>query len=128
MAGIYAGAALDEQDLENNLGVQLDDAADFCLVFKTTGFVGPDQGAAEPEFEVWAALRAAAGNVAMNPAGGGTCIPSDNKRAPTQWVSATAGEMCSSGRVVVLHYPPPPDAVSGAFDWASGISISNVFP
>ncbi|MBF0180579.1 MAG: prepilin-type N-terminal cleavage/methylation domain-containing protein [Magnetococcales bacterium] len=141
-------AAVDEQDLEDNLGVDLRDATDFCFVVRTgtssgnyisssanTGAVGT---ANEAGFEVWAVLRAAGGAndtvvVTPSPSSAVTCTTADQKNSATGWV-VDANAVSGEGRVVVLRYPPPQDGTDTAtrngrsdisLDWASGISITD---
>jgi len=134
----------DEQHLEDQLGVNLEEAADFCLVVvcrstcvNESGTAGTTSAnyvanaeAGDPaiEFEVWAILRATTG--AVSGPSGVSCTPADVKFAPSGWVQSSG--VAAAGTVAVLRYPPPldgPDSVSGIdsihFDWHSGVSLSH---
>lgn len=146
--GIYF-TARDEQDLEDTLGLDLRDAADFCFVvvsgagnyLSASGNPGGgDYG--DAEFEVWAVLRyEGEGNDGVSVQGVPTitCVTADEKHPAQRWVlpSNQATEPASEGRVVVLRYPPPAftDTVrdptprtgrSGVYlDWINGISFTD---
>lgn len=124
----------DEQDIEDTLGVDLSEAADFCFVIvrKTSNFVS---NSGSPDFEVWALLRnsSSTGNDAVALEGSGPdCTTADEKNASTGWVQ-DAGSTAGVGRIVVLRYPAPTDGIDTAtdthrgaaiqHDWISGISI-----
>lgn len=137
----------DEQLLEDNLGVDLRDSANFCYVVvceancetaSTTGNMGGASYLTDtapttptPEFEVWAILRANDGtngaNDTVTSTGSFSCVTADVKNDATGWVESLASAVAGSeSRVVILRYPPPADGISGAYDWASGITISDV--
>lgn len=143
--GAYYPAAadeFDEQNIEDNLGVSLEDAGDFCFIIRrqaaemVSNMTNPT-----PDFEVWAVLRNDAYS-ALNPendqvvitgSGGDTCVTADSKRDASGWVEDNG--IASEGRVIVLRYPPP----AGGFDtgttshrgvthdWVKGISEKDVF-
>lgn len=130
-AGAYL-AATDEQDLEDTLGVDLKDAANFCFMVVTNGFI---TNSASAEFEVWAVLRnsSATGNDTVTVAGNvATCTAANEKRSSSGWVQ-DSGEIGGAGRVVVLRYPAPTDgpdlsnldthrSAATVHDWVAGIS------
>jgi prepilin-type N-terminal cleavage/methylation domain-containing protein len=146
--GYYA--AVDEQGIEDNLGVDLRDAGDFCFVVRTgtdltqyisntanIGAVGYDD---EAGFEVWAILSNTGGaNVSVEvdpaPIPAVTCITADQKNSASGWVvtSDDGGEVGGEGRVVVLRYPPPADAIEATtrnnrdinLDWLNGLTITD---
>lgn len=138
-----SGSSFDEQLLEDNLGVDLGPAGNFCLAVvcrsatecvaaSTPAYIAAaEAGDSAIEFEVWAILRNAGASIGGP--NGATCVVADQKFTPTGWVKASAsGDRCRQGQVVVHRYPPPPnglDAVSGAdsvkFDWIEGMSMSH---
>lgn len=124
-------AATDEQDIEDTLGVDLGDAANFCFIVVTSNFI---TNSASAEFEVWAVLRdsAATGNDSVSVEDSAvSCTAADEKRAATGWVQSS-GEIGGVGRVVVLRYPEPQDGAdltnldthrsAIVHDWVAGIS------
>ncbi len=136
--GTYFASA-DEDSLETTLGVDLNDAANFCFIVRTANFI---TGLNVPpvQFEIWAVLRssnvAAGGDaVAVDGGGGLNCTSTAGKLPSTGWVQG-AGEQGGVGRVVVYRYPAPVngfDAVNTDslrlgvnHNWTDGISISNV--
>lgn len=135
----------DEQELENYLGVDLRDAADFCFMVVCRSRTSGDDsasctsdgssessssnnyatGTTDPfnEFEVWAVLRNSGGTND----GVGDCTSADEKlEASGSWV-ASSGGTANAGEMVILRYPAPSDGISGAFDWQAGITYSNVW-
>ncbi len=129
-------AATDEQDLESTLGLNLEDAANFCFLVKTSNFI---TSGTTPSFEVWAVLRdsTATGNDVVTVENTSVnCTTADAKLGATGWVQ-DRGEIGGLGRVVVMRYPAPSDGLdqvntdthrSGAVtlhDWVSGISVSD---
>jgi len=133
-----------EQDLEDQLGVDLKEAGDFCFVTvcrstcvneggssmtSSANYVASTEtGDPAIEFEIWAILRRSTG-VVTGP-GGLSCTPVADKFSPSGWVQTDG--VAVEGSVVVLRYPPPidgPDNVSGIdgihFDWRSGLSLSH---
>ncbi|MBF8271225.1 MAG: type 4 pilin N-terminal cleavage/methylation protein [Magnetococcales bacterium] len=113
-----------ESCLENELGVDLKDATNFCFVVRTatagsssgdfisTSF-NDDTIKTKARFEVWAILNAqstanAVISVTPTPAVSVNCKLANNKGAPSGWVKEgnVAG---GQGRVVVLRYPPTTD-------------------
>lgn len=141
-----SGYNLDEQTLNNGLGLSLLDDGDFCFVFicqSTTlcaqtsgpGWIVPVSGGPgnAPDFEVWAILQTT-GPTTPGP-GNTTCMPLPGKAAPTGWVnpSSSTSSAGRAGEVVVLRYPPPTNGLSSSvgtyhavlFDWRDGISLSD---
>ncbi|OHC76340.1 MAG: hypothetical protein A3H92_01480 [Rhodospirillales bacterium RIFCSPLOWO2_02_FULL_58_16] len=130
----YISAGNLEQDLEDNLGVDLRDAGDFCFMVVceascTTGagvaavtaadYVSAAK-AGDPaiELEVWAVLRADSG------ASVGSCTVADSKLPPQGWVQS--GGRGGEGRIVVMRYPSPGDGIDSAgYDWSGGASYSD---
>lgn len=127
--------ATNEQELEDSLGVDLEDADSFCFMVVTNGFI---TALGTPDYEVWAVLRDSAnqGDDTVTVEGTATsCTAADTKLASTGWVQG-AGEVGGVGRLVVLRYPPPSDGLDGVnvdnhrnaavlHDWVSGISSSD---
>ncbi|MEO5378004.1 MAG: prepilin-type N-terminal cleavage/methylation domain-containing protein [Magnetococcus sp. DMHC-6] len=109
-------ASLNEQELEDNLGVDLKDANDFCFVVRSgdntyissSGNSGGDDNG-DAEFEVWAVLRSAEVGVTSVAVFGLSvlCQTATDKREASGWVSDSLTEVGSAGRVVVLRYPMP---------------------
>ncbi|MBF0459896.1 MAG: prepilin-type N-terminal cleavage/methylation domain-containing protein [Magnetococcales bacterium] len=152
--GLPCPAPVLESCLEDELGVNLRDAADFCFVVRSLdgNFISATGNAVAPavsgsSFEVWAVLndqKAAASPVTINvnPAPASGAVPCTlapitasytGKRAPSGWVG-TAGKTGGQGRVVVLRYPPTVSGLDTAarsgragifLDWTDGISISD---
>ncbi|NGZ28311.1 MAG: hypothetical protein G8345_15640 [Magnetococcales bacterium] len=142
----YTSASNDEQDLENTLGVELRDAADYCFVVRNgnntyisnSGNVGGgDNG--DAEFEVWAVLRRSGGantDVAVQGGLGVSCRTADEKNNASGWVVTETGEPGSEGRVVALRYPPPAMGLldttarngrPGVYlDWVDGMTLTDV--
>lgn len=130
-SGAYL-AASDEQTLEDTLGVDLRDAANFCLIVVTNNFI---TNSANTEFEVWAVLRKntdLGDDTTTVDSTAVICTAADEKRAATGWVQ-DGGEIGGEGRVVVLRYPEPGDgpdlnnldvhrSAATVHDWVSGIS------
>lgn len=139
------GFTLDEQKLEENLGVDLREAASFCFVFicrdaakcqvvSTPNYItGQETGDDAVEFEVWGILRAS-GSATVSGPNAVTCTVADEKLSGTGWVDdAASADPGREGQVVVLRYPPPRnglDAIAGdrgvRFDWVEGVSVSHV--
>jgi len=133
VAGTEA-SGYNEQDLEDNLGVDLQDAGDFCFVVVcesttyctgTTTLVFKTDNDNDPvdQMEIWALVRTGTGTASDT---ANTCTTADSKLAPSGW-AATSGAG-SAGRAVILRYPPPPDGLDedGTYDWSSGISFTNI--
>lgn len=134
----------DEQFLEDFLGVDLKDAADFCFMvnFNVGDFITPTGLAAGTVFEIWAVLRDTAVTPENDPVvvrfGGRTCVTANAKLPATGWVGTDSGLPGGNGRVVALRYPPPNDAPQDVqrtdangnpitiFDWQNGMTISDV--
>lgn len=119
-----------EDEIVAQLGVNLREARDFCFVVRVSGpwvysggtALSPD--ASVPEFEVWAVLRAAAGDTLIQE-DGARCTPQTGKLAPvSNWATDTSATF-SVGRIVALHYPTPADGFTGIFEWLSGFSTSD---
>ncbi|MBF0382715.1 MAG: prepilin-type N-terminal cleavage/methylation domain-containing protein [Magnetococcales bacterium] len=143
-------AAIDEQDIEDTLGVDLRDASNFCFVVRTgtsssdyisasanVGAVGDDD---EAGFEVWAILRSEGGandTVTVYPTispSSVTCTTADQKNSATGWVDSDGDEIGGEGRVVVLRYPASVDGIETAsrnnrtdffLDWNNGFTITD---
>ncbi|MBF0285656.1 MAG: prepilin-type N-terminal cleavage/methylation domain-containing protein [Magnetococcales bacterium] len=133
--GVWKAAA-DEQDLVNDLGVSLKDAADFCFMVRTNaeGFIS--SSANTTGFEVWAVLRNSGGANATVSVydSGASCTSADQKNDATGWVKADSDEKGGEGRVVVLRYPPPATDLDSTtrsgraditLDWVDGISTTD---
>lgn len=139
------GVGFIEQDLEDDLGVDLREAANFCFVFicrdatlcnnvSTTAYItGQEVGDDAVEFEVWGILRAS-GSTVINGPQSVTCTVANEKLSSTGWVDdAASTDPGREGQVVVFRYPPPKnglDTVTGdrsvRFDWVEGLSVSHV--
>lgn len=152
--GKFYSLDFDEQKLENNLGVDLRDAGNYCFVFickdaaicevSTAGafitdpFFGAVAGDDAVEFEVWAILRAG-GAIIGGPKAISCTVADDSdpttidKLAPTGWVDdAASTDPGRQGQVVVFRYPPPKNGLDGTagedgvfFDWVEGLSVSH---
>jgi prepilin-type N-terminal cleavage/methylation domain-containing protein len=143
-------SANDEQNLEDNLGVDLSRAEDFCFVVRngttassyisTTANVGAAGSANEAGFEVWAILRNAGGandTVTVDPSVSVSCVTADVKNSAQGWVNASGDEVGGEGRVVVLRYPPVGTDGLGFdtsnrngrsdinLEWINGVSVSD---
>ncbi|WP_434620422.1 type IV pilin protein [Azospirillum sp. B2RO_4] len=152
-----------EEEIQKKLGVDLSNAGDFCFILLCTDatkcgnygsspFTASTPGSATDGpfistggnettlFQVLALLRpkSASGTTTGSVSGAGrTCTPSYTvepiKQEPQGWVRDTGKG--SSGRVVVLSYPPPPDGratssvtIGGhtvTLDWRQGIAMSD---
>lgn len=129
-----------EQNLEDNLGVDLKDAANFCFVVRslngtfisTTGNASVDG----QSFEVWAILNNGTADVSVSPTPGSTvtCDTVADKLPAQGWVDADSDNIGGKGRVVVLRYPPPNFEIDTAdrsgrngvqLLWSDGISLSD---
>ncbi|MGN7610452.1 type IV pilin protein [Magnetococcales bacterium HHB-1] len=127
----------DEQDLEDNLGVNLRDASNFCFLVRSgNGTYISSSGDSAAEFEVWAVLLNTGGaNVTTTVASSSvTCTTADSKNDPTGWVDTDTGNIGSTGRVVVLRYPPPDNDIDTTnrdgrtavyLSWSNGISFTD---
>lgn len=142
-------ANTDEQNLENTLGVDLKDAANFCFVVRTgttqgsyisnTANTGAPNTTTESGFEVWAILRDDGGadsavTVTPSTSPAVTCTSADRKNSTEGWVNSDTGEVGSDGRVVVLRYPATVGGLdtsarngrTGIFlDWINGITVTD---
>jgi len=131
-----------EDDLENELGLDLHEAGNFCfMVWKSSAkFISKIKtGDETPKFEVWAVLRKD-NSAATITTHGTSCTVGSAKNNSTGWVAQTINDLGGQGRVVVLRYPPPLnggfDTSESAgnynanshinFDWVEGISVSDV--
>ncbi len=139
------GAPLLEQDLEDDLGVDLREASNFCFVVicrdvalcentTLTNFItGQEAGDDAVEFEVWAILRETGNNTVARPLSA-SCTVADDKLSPTGWVEdAASTDPGREGQALVFRYPPPLnglDTITGdrnvRFDWVEGLSVSDV--
>lgn len=135
----YISVTNQEQELEDNLGVDLRDAGDFCFmvvckalctngtaaVTSVADYVSVIKTGDPPiEFEVWAVLRAATAASVTGP--GGSCTIATSKLPPQGWVQADTSQRGGEGRIVVLRYPSPGDGIDGSgYDWSGGASYSN---
>lgn len=128
-------SAFDEQFLEDFLGIDLKDAADFCFMvtFDVNDFITPTDLETGEGFEIWAVLRDDHASVSVR----GTetsCVTADAKLPASGWVGSDSELPGGKGRVVVLRYPPPTegsqeitiDEVTRVFDWQNGMTISDV--
>jgi len=135
---------LGEKNLDDNLGLSIEETGDFCFVFvctdgnlcgatSTTGFISAaETGDPTPEFEVWAVLRQSSAGAVTGPESA-TCTPHNDKRGPEGWVAAsTSSEEGRQGQAVVLRYPAPvngPDTVTSARGirhvWNGGLSLTD---
>ncbi len=155
----YYLTSTNEEEIQKKLGVDLSNAGDFCfitlctdttkcgnygsgstLVSATDGPFVSTGGTETTLFQVLALLRpkSASGTTTGSVSGAGrTCTPSYTvepiKQEPQGWVRDTGKG--STGRVVVLSYPPPPDGratssvtIGGhtvTLDWRQGIAMSD---
>lgn len=135
---------LGEKNLEEKLGLSIEETGDFCFVFICTdsdlceatsaaGFISAaETGDPTPEFEVWAVLRQTTGLDVSGP-NSSTCTPHDEKRGPEGWVAvSTSSEEGRQGQAVVLRYPAPVnglDSVTSARGikhvWNGGLSLTD---
>jgi prepilin-type N-terminal cleavage/methylation domain-containing protein len=134
----------EEQDLEDNLGVNLQDAANFCFVAickqncqnvtSTNPIAAAETGNGDTsiDFEVWAILRRDATGSISGP-NGATCNVAESKLAPSGWVKPqNSGSTCQQGQVIVHRYPPPVDGLDSVssstgkrLDWLSGTTMTD---
>jgi len=141
-----AASTQNEQDLEDNLGVNLQDAGNFCFISvcklncqnatttETIAAAEISNGDTAIDFEVWAILRQNARGVVDGP-NGTTCNVADTKLAPSGWVKPpNSGSFCQQGQIVVHRYPPPvngldavatTDGTRKRLDWIQGTSFSH---
>ncbi len=135
---------LSEENLDNELGLSIEDTGDFCFVFictdtnlcgttSTAGFISSaESGDPTPEFEVWAVLRQISGGTINGPSST-PCTPDADKRSPEGWVNtAVSGDVGREGQVVVMRYPAPvngQDTVTNARGirhvWNGGLSLTD---
>lgn len=119
-------AATNEVTLQQTLGVTLRDAANFCFIVRSNGFISGN--APVPDFEIWAILDDGDGTPNVN---GVNCTRDPDKLAATGWVANNQLD----NRVVLLRYPPPNTPQENAningddifLDWVDGISTSHPF-
>lgn len=135
---------LGEKNLDDELGLSIEETGDFCFVFvctnaalcgatSTAGFISTaEAGDPTPEFEVWAVLRQTSAGAVTGP-DSNTCTPDNSKRNPEGWVApSTSTDAGRQGLAVVLRYPAPingPDTVSNARGihhvWNGGLSLTD---
>lgn len=135
---------LGEKNLDEQLGLNIEESGDFCFVFICTnanlcgstsaaGFISAaETGDPTPEFEVWALLRRDVGPDIIGP-NSAACTAHDEKRNPEGWVAASSSdEEGRQGQAVVLRYPAPvngPDAVTSSRGvkhvWNGGLSLTD---
>lgn len=143
----YTSPANDEQDLEDNLGVDLSAAGDFCFLVRSGfGSYISSSGDDEASFEVWAVLRDGnyTGGLSNNDSvavyqstDGVVCHTADFKGMADGWVQTNSDAAGSEGRVVALREPAPQfDLLDTAnrqnrpgfkLDWTDGIASGDVF-
>lgn len=116
--GLYPKYA--EQYLEDSLGVDLNDAGDYCFVVRIgdNNYISTSGNGVADRFEVWAILRGATTTVTAN---GAICTVAEDKLDSSGWVDNAV----LAGRVVALRYPPTDDGLDGTLDWINGFTISD---
>lgn len=116
-----------EQDIEDVLGVDLQDSGEFCYRIVVDNFA--DNSNPGPEFEVWAILRyqeaADAGENVVADLKSKSCTTADEKNASASWAEEY------TEKSVVMRYPPGTDGPQEedgvtVHDWVNGVSMYNV--
>ncbi len=114
-----------EDDIQENLGVDLEPAANFCFVIRTENFISTLDPT--PSFEIWAMLlNNEDSDLTSNSV---TCSPASAKQTSADWV----GDNGLEGRIIVLRYPPPDTTTetvtiggrSVFLDWIDGIAVGD---